>query len=122
MFNMAMMARDESAEDNSERAFNAWLGDVRKAMGDSPVDEDLAHSLWLDGADIQDAVGELRAPGAVNKWVVDALRPGDAPGWVYNVAGEDFSTEADALRWIETYRPYIGARQYHTRAVERRAA
>jgi len=56
----------------------------------------------------------------VTKWVVDALRPGNAPGWLYNVADEDFATEADALRWIEAYRPYIGASQYHTRAVERR--
>lgn len=61
MFNMATMARDECAEDDQERAFNAWLRDVRGAMGGAVVDEDLAHSLYVDGADVEDAVGELQA-------------------------------------------------------------
>lgn len=61
MFNMATVARDEGAEDDHERAFNAWLRDVCKAMGGAAVDEDLAHSLYVDGADVEDAVGELKA-------------------------------------------------------------
>lgn len=60
MFTMTTMARDECAEDDQERAFNAWLRDVRKAMGGAAVDEDLAHSLFVDGADVEDAVGELQ--------------------------------------------------------------
>ncbi|AJY31585.1 hypothetical protein BTM_4814 [Burkholderia thailandensis 34] len=56
------------------------------------------------------------------KWVVDALRANGAPGWVFNVADEDFDTEADTMRWIETYRPYFGANRIETRAVERIAA
>ncbi|MDN7490545.1 hypothetical protein QZM35_22805 [Burkholderia sp. AU45274] len=55
------------------------------------------------------------------KWVVDALGANGAPGWVYNVADEDFDTEADAMKWLETYRPYLGANRTHIRAVERRA-
>ncbi|AVA38316.1 MULTISPECIES: hypothetical protein [Cupriavidus] len=61
MFTMTTMARDEFAEDDQERAFNAWLRDVRKAMGGAAADEDLAHSLYVDGADVEDAVGELQA-------------------------------------------------------------
>lgn len=60
MFNMATMARDECAEDDQERAFNAWLRDVHKAMGGAAVDEDLAHNLYVAGADIEDAAGELK--------------------------------------------------------------
>ncbi|WP_186187943.1 hypothetical protein [Burkholderia gladioli] len=58
----------------------------------------------------------------ITKYVIDALRSNGAPGWVYNVAEEDFDTEADAMRWLETYRPYLGASQTHIRPVERRAA
>ncbi len=56
------------------------------------------------------------------KWVVDALRANGAPGWVFNVAEEDFDTEADAMKWIEKYRPYLGADRIETRAVERLVA
>ncbi len=66
MFTMTTMARDEFAEDDQERAFNAWLRDVRKAMGCAAVDEDLAHSLYVDGADVEDAVGELQANAIAN--------------------------------------------------------
>ncbi|RWA45695.1 hypothetical protein AU476_01280 [Cupriavidus sp. UYMSc13B] len=66
MFTMATMARDECAEDNHERAFNAWLRDVREAMGGAAVDEDLAHSLYVDGADVEDAVGELQTNAIAN--------------------------------------------------------
>lgn len=56
------------------------------------------------------------------KWVVDALLANGASSWVFNIADEDFETEADAMRWIEAYRPYLSANRIETRAVERIAA
>lgn len=55
------------------------------------------------------------------KWVVDAKDIDDRGGWVFNVADEDFETEADAMRWLESYKPYLGSSRTHIRAVERLA-
>ncbi|RIJ84977.1 hypothetical protein RSP822_18070 [Ralstonia solanacearum] len=51
------------------------------------------------------------------RWVVDAYRPLGNDGWVYNYAVQHFESEADALRWIETYRPYEGASKWDVRAI-----
>jgi hypothetical protein len=49
------------------------------------------------------------------KWVVDAKT---SDGWIYNMADEHFETRADAMDWVETYRPYIGASSINYRTVE----
>ena len=57
----------------------------------------------------------------VTKWVVDAHGITEDGGWSFNIADEDFDTEADAMKWLETYRPYLGANRTHIRPVERLA-
>ncbi|WP_432734790.1 hypothetical protein [Ralstonia solanacearum] len=72
------------------------------------------HHRWCSFADWRRMMS-----AAATAWVVDALRPADADvdGWVEDYACQPFTTEADALRWLDTYRPYIGAADYRTRAI-----